>query len=103
MSTLLVQIIFGWPAIILSLAISAIGILKKWPWMLVAGGLVCAPFALYLSGFPVFRFIALLLPFFQFGAAWAVHAKRKYLAWILLLPMIGVSVFLAIIVLTQNG
>jgi hypothetical protein len=103
MSNFLVQTIFGWPAIILSIAISVAGILKKWPWKLVVGGLVCAPFALYISGYPFFRYTTLLLPFFLFGAAWAVHTKRLVLAWILLLPMVIVSIILAIIVLSQNG
>jgi hypothetical protein len=101
MSSLLVQIIFGWPAIILSLVVSAAGILKKWPWMLVLGGLLCAPFSLYLSGYPAVRFLALLLPFFQFGAAWAVHTKRTILAWVMLLPLVSVSIILATIVLSQ--
>jgi hypothetical protein len=69
--------------------------------MLVAGGVICAPFALYLSGYPAFRFIALLLPLFQFGAAWAVHKNQKVLAWILLLPLVTVSGFLAYVVLSQ--
>ena len=103
MSNILVQTIFGWPAIILSIAVSIAGILKKWPWMLVAGGLVCAPFALYISGYPFFHNATLLLPFFQFGAAWAVHTKRMALAWVLLLPLVSVSIILAIIVLSQNG
>jgi hypothetical protein len=101
MSDILVQIIFGWPAIILSLAVSAVGIIKKWPWLLVLGGLVCAPFSFYLSGYPAVRSLALLLPFFQFGAALAVHAQRKILAWVLLLPLVMVSSILAYVVLTQ--
>jgi len=100
--TLLVQIIFGWPAIIVSMAVSATGILKQWPWMLVVGGLVILPFSLYLSGYPFVHFLAFLLPFFQIGAAWAVHAKRKILAWILLLPLTSVSAILATVVLTQK-
>ena len=102
MSDILVQIIFGWPAIILAIAVSAAGILKQWPWMLVLGGVVIIPFSFYLSGYPLVRFLAFLLPLFQFGAAWAVHVKRKMLAWVLLLPLASVSVILAIIVLSQN-
>jgi phosphate/sulfate permease len=101
MSTILVQIIFGWPAIILSIVVSIAGILKKWPWMLVLGGVVCAPFTLYLSGFTYLHFFAFLLPFFQFGAAWAVHAKRMVLAWVLLLPLTLIIAILAFLVLTQ--
>ena len=101
MTDILVQIIFGWPAIILSLAVSVAGVLKNWPWMLVLGGILCTPFALYLSGFPAVRFLSLLLPFFQFAAAWAVHVKWKILAGVFLLPLVSVSIILATIVLTQ--
>jgi hypothetical protein len=102
MSSLLVQIIFGWPAIILSLTVSGTGIIKKWPGFLVGGGVLCAPFSLYLSGYPVVRFLAFLLPLFQFGAAWAVHLNRTKLAWVLLLPLVFVSLLLASIVLIQS-
>jgi hypothetical protein len=98
----LVQIIFGWPAILLSLAVSITGILKKWVWMLVLGGVLCAPFAFYLSGWPGIRYLAFLLPFFQFGAAWSVHKDMKTLAWVLLFPLAGISIFLAIVVLNQK-
>jgi hypothetical protein len=56
-----------------------------------------------LSGYPLVRFLAFLLPLSQFGAAWAVHVKRKMLAWVLLLPLASVSGILAIIILSQNG
>jgi len=102
MAELLVQIIFGWPAIILSLAVSVTGILKKWPWMLVVGGVLCAPFTLYLSAWTYIHFFAFLLPFFQFGAAWAVHAKQKILAWVLLLPLVIIMGILAFLVLANN-
>lgn len=101
MSDILVQIIFGWSAIILSLAVSAADILKKGPWMLVVGGVLCAPFTWYLSGFTYLHFFAFLLPFFQFGAAWAVHAKRKILAWVLLHPLVIVSAIWEYLVLAQ--
>lgn len=103
MSDILVLIIFGWPAMLLSLGISVAGILKKWPWLLALGGLLCAPFAwnLYVSGTLSVRFFALLLPIFQFGAAWAVHAKLKILPWVLLLPLVSVSVILATLVIGQ--
>jgi hypothetical protein len=97
-----VQIIFGWPAILLSLAVSVIGVVKKWPWMVMLGGVVIIPFSIYLSGYPSVRFGAFLLPLFQFGSAWAVHQKRKPLAWSMLIPLALVSILLAFVVLTQN-
>jgi hypothetical protein len=101
MSTILMQIIFGWPAILLSIALAMIGLLKKWPWMLVASGLVCIPFAWYLSGYPAVRSVAILLPVFQFGSAWAVLARKMKLAWLLLAPVAIVTIGLAVLVLTQ--
>jgi len=98
---LLVQIIFGWPAILSSQVLSAVGILKRKPWVVALGGLLCVPFAFYLSGYQAVRFSAFLLPLFQFASAWALRANRKILAWILLFPLAGVSVVLAYIVLTQ--
>jgi hypothetical protein len=103
MSNILVQIIFGWPVIILSLAVTVAGILKKWTWMVVLGGALCVPFTVYLFGFTYLHYFAFLLPFFQFGAAWAVRAKRKILPWILLVPLASILIILAFIVLSQFG
>ena len=102
MRDILIQILFGWPAILFSLAVSATGILKNWPWMLLVGGFVIIPFSFYLSGYPFIRYLAFLLPFFQVGAAWALRSKKKILACVLLLPLAVVSVVLATLVLTQN-
>ena len=98
---LLVKIIFGWPAILSSQVLSAAGILKRKPWMVALGGILCVPFSFYLSGFQAVRFLAFLLPLFQFGSAWALRANRKILAWILLFPLASVSIILAYIVFTQ--
>lgn len=103
MSDVLVQIIFGWPVILLSLAVTVAGILKKWPWMVALGGALCFPFTVYLYGFTYLHYFAFLLPFFQFGAAWAVWAGRKILPWILLLPLASILIILAIMVLSQFG
>ncbi|HET9589261.1 MAG TPA: hypothetical protein VFO91_10770 [Anaerolineales bacterium] len=99
---LLVQIIFGWPFIIAALLLSAAGILLKRHQFLVAGALFFLPPSLYLSGYPGLRWFALLLPFFIFGAAYFVRENRPGLAWLLLLPPIALSAWLAYVVLTQS-
>ena len=103
MSDIWVLIIFGWPAILLSLVTSVIGVLKKWPWIVMTAGVVAMPFSLYFSGYAIFYYTPFLLPFFLFGAAWAVRAKRKILPWILLIPLTSFAIILAILVHTQNG
>ena len=103
MSDILVQIIFGWPVVLLSLAVTVAGIWMRKPWMVALGGALCIPFTVYLFGFTYLHFFAFLLPFFQFGAAWAVRAGRKILPWILLVPLASILIILAIMVLSQFG
>jgi hypothetical protein len=111
MVDILVKIFFGWPAVILSLAVSVTGILKKWPWMLVVGGVLSGPLAFYmslllsvqdLSLIRSIHYLYLSLPFFQFGGAWAVHKNRKLWAWLLLIPLVITSAVLVFLVLTQK-
>lgn len=101
MSDILVQIVFGWPAILLSLTVSVVGILKKWPWLLVVGALLCAPFAWYLSRYQSLCSLAILLPLFQIGAAVALWKDRKWLAWAFLAPLALAIIGLAYLVLAQ--
>src|SRR5688572_10978223 len=101
-SELLPQIIFGWPFIIGSLLLSVAGILLKRQQFLVAGALFFLPPSLYLSGYPGIRWLALLLPFFIFAAAYFVRSNRLGIAWLLLLPPIALSVWLAYLVMAQS-
>jgi ABC-type phosphate transport system permease subunit len=98
MTNILVQIIFGWPAIITSILLSIAGVWLKKPTLLVVAGIVCIPFTYYLSGF---RNPAVILPLFQFGSAYAVKYQKTAIAWLLIAPMIILAVLLAYAVLTQ--
>ena len=99
MSDVLVQTIFGWPAIGISILLSVIGVILKKPWLLVASGIVCIPFTYYISS--GFRSPAILLPVFEFGAAYAVVREWKWITWLFVTPLIVVAVVLAYTVLTQ--
>ena len=99
MTEVLVQIIFGWPAVITSILLSIAGIMLKKPALLVASGMICMPFTYYISN--GFRNPTLLLPLFQFASAYALTRKNELLAWLLIAPLIIVSVALAYAVLTQ--
>jgi hypothetical protein len=98
MTDILVQVIFGWPAIITSILLSIAGVWLKKSALLVAAGIVCIPFAYYLSGI---RTPAVLLPLFQFGSAYAITHKKIGIAWLLLAPLVMIAVVLAYLVLTQ--
>jgi len=100
-SDLLVQIVFGWPFIIISLLVSLFGLITKRYWLLLIGAVLFAPFSYYLYGAPGIRWVALALPLFQFAAAFAVRNNKMLLAGILTLPAFLVSVWTAFLVLSQ--
>ena len=99
MTEILVQIIFGWPAVITSILLSIAGIRLKRPALLIASGIICIPFTYYISN--GFRNPAALLPLFQFASAYALARNRELIAWLLITPLIVVSVVLAYAVLTH--
>lgn len=99
MTEILVQIIFGWPAIITSILLSIAGVSLKKPSLLIAAGIVCIPFTYYVSN--GFRTTGFILPLFHFGSAYAITRQKKLVAWLLIAPMAIIAVTLAYVVLTQ--
>ena len=86
---ILTVILFGFPAGIISLLISALGIAKKLPWLLVAAGLLTIPATLYLSlasGLPLY-----LISILQFIGAYYVHKGKPRIAWYLLIPLLLIA------------
>lgn len=98
MTDILVQIVFGWPAIITSILLSIAGVWLKKPALLITAGIVCIPFTYYLSGI---RAPAVILPLFQFGSAYAIRRQKDQIAWLLIAPIIIIAALLAYAVLTQ--
>ena len=94
-------IVFGWPAILASIALSAIGIVRKRPKWLVVAAIVALPFSLYLAGSPAFRWFGVAIPFLLVGASIASNYDKTRIAWTLLAPFVGVSGWLAIAVMTE--
>jgi hypothetical protein len=80
------MMIFGFPAVILSLLVSIIGVFKEKVWLLILGAVLFAPFSYYLSGAPGLAGLPILLPGFHVGSAIAVREKSKGWAWLLLVP-----------------
>lgn len=86
MIDLLVVMVFGLPAVLLSLVLSVIGVWKDKFWLVILGAVLIIPFAYYLNGSPGLRGFAILLPLFQMVSGAAVREKSKVWAWILLIP-----------------
>ncbi|NJC98895.1 MAG: hypothetical protein C3F07_01675 [Anaerolineales bacterium] len=96
----LIILLFGFPAVFVSLLVSALGVHKEKYWLVLLGAVLFIPFSYYLSGAPGLYRAPILLPLFQVLAAAAVRENNKRWAWILLIPaflatlwVIGVALF----------
>jgi len=99
MTETLVQIVFGWPAIITAILLSIAGVWLKKPGLLIAAGIVCIPFTYYVSN--GFRSPLVLLPICELAAAYALMRKFNRTAWLWIAPLLIVAAVLAYTVLTQ--
>jgi hypothetical protein len=98
MFDVLIQSLFGWPAMILSLVFAFAGIvLKKRDFSLAGTVLVLAP-AWYLSHYSL---IFALFPILLFGAACQVSKGRVVYALALTVPVLIGIAGLAVVVLSQ--
>ncbi len=98
---MLVRIVFGWPAILTALALCLTGLLAKRPLLVALGAALFIGPGLYLSGSPAINWLGFLLPACLFGSAYALRQKKTGIAWLLTLPALLVSAWLAVVVLTQ--
>ncbi len=94
-------ILFGWPAIMVALGLSVMGIVRRRARWLVVAAVVTLPFSLYLSGSPAFGWLGLSIPLLLPAASIATYHHHTKLAWFLLAPFVGVSGWLAIAVMSQ--
>jgi hypothetical protein len=101
LSDILVQIIFGWPAILVSFALCVAGLLLKKVYLVVIGAVLFVPVSLFLRGYPSLRWLAPFLPIFLSGSTFALYKKKMLFAWLLVLQVIIFNAWLAIIVLAQ--
>ncbi len=94
-------ILFGWPAILVALALSVMGVVRRRSKWLVVAAIVIIPLSLYLAGTPRFSWIALVFPLLLIGASIAVRRSHLWLAWTLFVPFVGFFGWLAVIVLSE--
>lgn len=99
MTQALVIVLFGFPAVFVSLILSVIGVLKDKYWLVIVGAVLFIPFSYYLNGSPGLYGFAILLPLFQMGSAAAVREKNKLWAWLLLAPAFLASLWVLVVAL----
>ena len=90
----LLSLLVGWTAIVVTVILAIIGLVKNNYRFLLGAAILAVPFSWFLSGFPVVRSPIFLTPVLLFGAAWAMRYGREMLAWILAIPFFLVVVLL---------
>lgn len=81
-------IVFGWPAVLTSIAVTILGLTAKRAALVVAGAVIALPFMFYLFASPRFTWIAVPVAVMHFASAYALHRGRVLLAWGGFLPFV---------------
>lgn len=97
----LVAVIFGWPAVLASIALVFVGIARGRERLAVAGGILGVPFLLYLFGSPRFGWLSLVVGALYLGSARALARSRPGLAAAMAAPFVALAGFVAWLVLGQ--
>ena len=93
--------LLGWPAILIALVLSVAGIIRRKPVYPVVGAILVLPMTLYmvLSALPGLFGLAFSLSLA--GSGIAIRRQHIRAAWIMLMPYIALSSWLAVVVLTE--
>ncbi len=95
-------VVFGWPAVVVSLVLATAGIVLRKPFLLVVSAVLAAPFSFYLSGaqnWIAFAGPAILMALL--AGAYTVKRGLLWVAWCLLALFASLGLGLAVIVLQQ--
>ena len=92
----ILSLFLGWPAIVLTLILAMVGLLKRDHRFLVAAAFLSFPFSLSISGFPSISIPAIcnsFLPLLLFGSGFFMFRGSEMIAWLLAIPFF-LAVFL---------
>ena len=98
----LLILLVGWPAILVTIILAIIGLVKNDYRYLVAAAILAFPFSWYLSGFPLVRSPVFLLPLLLFSSGYAMFRTREMLAWFLAIPFFLTIILLLFAILAGN-
>ena len=95
-------VVFGWPAVVVSLVLATTGIVLKKPVLLVVSAVLAAPFSLYLSGarnWMAFAGPAILMALL--AGAYTLKRGLVWVAWCFLALFASLALGVAVIVLQE--
>ena len=73
-------VVFGWPAVVVSLGVASTGIVLKKPVLLVVSAVLAAPFSYYLSGAE--NWMAFAGPVILVALLSGAYAVKRGLSWL---------------------
>jgi hypothetical protein len=95
-------VVFGWPAVVVSLVAATAGIVLKKPFLLVVSAILAAPFSLYLSGAKNWMaFAGPTILTALLAGAYTVKRGLLWVAWCMVALFASVALGLAVVVLQQ--
>jgi hypothetical protein len=103
MSISWINLIFGWPPLLLAIIVTLIGIYKSRPIMPTVSALISTPHAVYLGLTPLFGYFGFGLPIFHLLAGYALKKQKEKAAILLLLPFVLYTIWLLIVVTNQTS
>lgn len=101
MLDLLLSLLVGWPAILATVILALIGLIRNQYRFLLAAAILSFPFSWFLSGFPIIQSPAFLLPVLLFGSSYFMFRGREMIAWLLAIPFFLAVLLLLFVVWSQ--
>jgi hypothetical protein len=96
-----IEIIFGWPAVVTSIVITATGItVRSWAVALI-GAIITIPFMFYLFGTPRFMLVSIPVAFAHFSVAYALDRGSRLFALVLFAPFVALAAYVFSIAIRQ--
>ena len=101
MLNFLLILLVGWPAIVVTIILAVIGLIRNDYRFLLGAAILAFPFSWYLSGFPRISSPVFLLPLFLFGSSFLMFRGREMLAWLIAVPYFLAILLLFYVILAQ--
>ena len=101
MLNFLLNLLVGWPAILVTLVLAILGLLRNNYRYLLGAAILAFPFSWFLSGFPFIRSLWFLLPVLLFGSSYLMYRGREMLAWIIAIPYFLSILLLFYVIMAQ--
>lgn len=96
-----IAFVLGWPAILTSVVLALVGLVRKRAWLVALAALPAAPLGWYLGNTERFRYYGFILPLWHITSALMLRSGFVPAAWVLMFPFFAMVGWLAYAVLTQ--